>query len=152
MNYPKINNYPFWRYALVDLKVAEPFVSAVWHIEDSNDYLLESVHVSYQEVGVAVPLAFTDVEAVLYDWSKSKETNNPPLPLMLITTPGRTPNIVGTGKLSYGAYKNSKRLNWMFYSNDSFEIRFSNHQGAAAPLHIQVMIRGRNIMKPGQFL
>jgi len=147
---PIINNYPYWRYQRVTLIPAASYVSAAWQVLESNDFLLERIAIQYQTVGGA-PSTFTDVQALLYDWQHGKDTNSIPIPLMLIGTPGRVENFVGSGKHHNTAWVNSKTINWVFEQKSSFEIRFSNMATVNNNI-IDVLIFGRNIMLEGETL
>jgi hypothetical protein len=151
---PTVNNYPYWRYrqiTLIPALAAQGYVGASFQVPESNDYLLQKIHVFYQAVGAAAPTTFTDVQATLIDWSKNKDSNQVPIPLLLVATPGRAEAFVGSGKIANGAYLNSKSIDWFFHQKSSFEIRFTNMATVNGDI-IDVMLEGRNVMLPGERL
>lgn len=147
---PISNNYPYWRYQQITTLPAANYVSATWQVPESNDYVLQKVMIQYLTVGGA-PSQFTDIQAVLYDWEKSKDLGNVPIPLMLLSTPGRVENFVGSGKPHNTAWVNSKTIDWFFQQKAAFEIRFFNMANIGNNV-VDIMIQGRNVMLPGERL
>ena len=145
---PIRNWYPILIYNRVQFPATARQFRLAIPVPKAEHIILDKLICAYPTTGPD-PSTFLDPTYTIVDNSRSRKFSEELIPLRLTSTPGRFAPAGVTQPAKNQQYLNAKTINWIFYQNSTIQINFGNYIGTGGPAFVDILLKGRGVLRNG---